>query len=50
MIPKYFLTSFLFINRDWVMEIELLVAQYINTDWGIVAVIGIIPRAKRRII
>lgn len=49
MMPKYFLTSFLFMIMDCVMEIELFVAQYMKTDWGIVAVIGMIPKANKRI-
>jgi hypothetical protein len=35
-----------FRRRVWQMEIELFVAQYTNTDCGIVAVSGIRPKAN----
>ena len=47
-IPRNFLTSLFFRRRVWEMEIVLLVAQYTNTDCGIVAVSGIRPKANIR--
>jgi hypothetical protein len=45
-IPRYFLTSLFFRRRVWEMDIVLFVAQYTNTDCGMVAVSGIRPKAN----